>query len=219
MLGMPPQRSVTRGAGHHIYACVGVSGTPSGRSVTVLFSLSVRKAISGSSGLNYKWSNRYFVEAADAVSAAALGNGFWTRERLFHNADAFAYQFYATDLVPNTTNFAYATPAAATQFGAWVQGGDWYADFVCVRVDMTVPNSRASRKFFHIPLRESDVTDGKVISAGLLAAISTGMGQIVAVAQLRDESGNAITGFVNHGITSRRLGRQAYHDIPQPQGI
>lgn len=181
------------------------------------FRVVVRKAISGSSGLNYKWSNVYYDEAPDASTAADHGIGIWNRERIFHNTNVFCYEVYASDLVPNTVNFVQKKPTALLQYGQYASTGEWYASFACVRVDLLVPNSRASRKFFHLPLVEADVVNGLSLVSGCNAAIASGMDQIIAIASLRDESGNNVTGYVNHGITSRRLGRQAFHDIPQPQ--
>lgn len=183
-----------------------------------LHRVTVRKAISGSSGLNYKWSNVYYDEAPDASTAADHGLGIWNRERNFHNTNTYCYEVYASDLVPGTVNFVQKRPIAAQQYGLYGGTGDWYASFACVRVDLLVPLSRASRKFFHIPLQEGDVINGVSFAAGLIAAITTGMDLIVAITSLRDESGNVVTGWVNHGLTSRRLGRQAFHDIPQPLG-
>lgn len=182
-----------------------------------LFRVVVRKAISGSSGLNYKWSNVYYDEAADANTAADHGLGIWNRERPFHNTNVYCYEVYASDLVPNTVNFVQKPPIAAQQYGQYASTGEWYASFACVRVDLLVAASRASRKFYHLPLVEADVVNGSALAAATITAITTGMDQIVAIASLRDESGNNITDWVNHGITSRRLGRQAFHDIPQPQ--
>lgn len=184
-----------------------------------LFRVTIRKAISGSSGLNYKWSNVYYDEAPDANTAADHGLGIWNRERIFHNTNVFCYEVYASDLVPNTINFVQKPPLAAQQFGQYASTGEWYASFACVRVDLLVPQSRASRKFYHLPLVEGDVVNGASLVTACANAIASGMDQIVAVASLRDESGNNITDWVNHGITSRRLGRQAFHDIPAPQGV
>jgi hypothetical protein len=182
-----------------------------------LFRVVVRKAISGSSGLNYKWSNVYYDEAADVSTAADHGIGIWNRERNFHNTNVYCYEIYASDLVPGTVNFVQKKPIAAQQYGQYGSTGEWYASFACVRVDLLVPASRASRKFFHLPLVEADVNNGASLVSSAITAITTGMDLIVAITSLRDESGNNITGWVNHGITSRRLGRQAFHDIPQPQ--
>ena len=181
-----------------------------------LFRVTIRKAISGSSGLNYKWSNVYYDEAPDASTAADHGLGIWNRERPFHNTNVYCYEVYASDLVPGTVNFVQKRPTAAQQYGQYGSTGEWYASFACVRIDLLVPLSRASRKFYHVPLVEADVVNGASFVPALITALTTGLDQIIAVASLRDESGNNVIGWVNHGITSRRLGRQAFHDIPQP---
>lgn len=183
-----------------------------------LHRVTIRKAISGSSGLNFKWSNVYYVEATGPTNAVGIGSGIWTRERNFHHTDTFCYQIYASDLVPNTINFAYGAPTAALQFGTYAGAGEWYTDFTCVRVDLFVPNSRSSRKFYRPPFREGDIANGLTLAPAFLAALTTGMDQIRALPELRDESGNPITGWANMGITSKRLGRDARHDIPSPQG-
>lgn len=183
-----------------------------------LFRLVVRKAIN-ISGAVYKWSNIYFVDRASAQDAAAtMGPAVWNRERGFHSTDAFAYEAYASDLVPNTSNYA-IVPITANQHGLWSASGDLLPSFCALRVDITISGpSRPSRKFYRIPLRETDWT-GSGISTGLAAAVDSGVASLVALPELRDESGNQVSSFVVRNVTSRRLGRHASEDVPTNPGV
>lgn len=184
-----------------------------------LWRVTVRKAITGSAGISYKWSNVYYVDRADLSAALASGQGIWTRERGFHSVDAFCYQIYVSDLVPNTTNFVQAPPPSAVQFGTYANtGSDWYFSGVAQRVDLFVTASRPSRKFYHPPFTEQDIVDGRDTVAAFQTALSTGVGNIVALPELRDVDGQTVTGWGNFGLTHRRIGRDSFVNVPNPQG-
>ena len=184
-----------------------------------LWKATIKKAVN-SSGLAFKWSNTYYVDADTSTGALSVAANLWINgEALFHNQLAFAYEFY----VNNTADPPY-TPGVVGSILPGVQRGlrtATLADvpsvmppFNVVRVDFPVPGSRASRKFYRLPLRESDVSDQNIVIA-LAEALQTGVNYIASHPAIRDPDGEAFGGVgINRGITSRRLGKFAYLSVP-----
>lgn len=184
-----------------------------------LWKAQIKKAIN-SSGLAYKWSNTYFVEAETATEALSAAANIWLNgERLFHNQLAFAYEFYV-----NNTADPHFTPGTVGTVLPEVRRGlrpatvldvpQVLPSFNVVRVDYPVPASRPSRKFYRVPLLESDVSDQQV-SVALAEDLQEGANYIASLPAIRDPDGQPYGGVgVNRGITSRRLGREAALAVP-----
>lgn len=184
-----------------------------------LFSISTRKAVN-TSGIAYKWSNRYFSVANTADQALQFGLNYWNvAERTFHNQLAYCYQIYVNNVedAPNTPGQVANVPIqdqrgfrAATALSINNLLPAWNV----VRVDFAVQGSRPSRKFYRIPLLESDITFAQ-IDADLLGDILNGCNTLAVAAEMRDVDGEAFTGDLGTiALTSRRLGREASFNVP-----
>ena len=184
-----------------------------------LYLISTRKAIN-TNGITAKWSNRYFVQADTTQGALDAANGIWELgERPFHNALAFCYEVYA-----NNTEDPPNTPGTTQPVAAGVMRGGRPATAASttvlmplanvVRVDFPVQESRPSRKFYRIPLLETDITSAQ-LDADIFNAVATGCEFIAGLALMRDVDGQAYMGSaVVRGLTVRRLGRDADRAVP-----
>lgn len=184
-----------------------------------LWLASIRKAVN-TSGIAYKWSNRYFVQANTSSEALSIAAQIWLQgERLFHNQLAFAYEFYVNNTAdaPNTPGVIGTVlegvrrglaPASATTTAVILPPGN------VVRVDFPVPGSRSSRKFYRLPMLESDITEGQ-LSTSTSNVIQTGVNAIASLAGIRDVDNENFGGAgVVRGVTMRRLGREAFFAVP-----
>lgn len=184
-----------------------------------LWLASIRKAVNAS-GIAYKWSNRYFVNANTSGEALGIAANIWINgERLFHNQLAFAYEFYVNNTAdpPNTPGVIGSVlpgvqrgsaPATAATTVQILPPGN------VIRVDFPVPGSRNSRKFYRLPMLESDITEGQ-LSASTATLVQSGINYIASLAGIRDVDGEPFGGAgVIRGVTMRRLGREAYFAVP-----
>lgn len=185
-----------------------------------LFLVQLRKAIN-TSGIAYKWSNRYFTDQPDITGALGQGLGWWdTYERTFHGELAFCYEIYANQVgdAPFTPGSILAVPLAI-QRGALPQQATGSTttllpSFTVARVDFPVFNSRPSRKFYRIPLRE-DLVESAQLTPAYTATLSAGATGLAGEPSMRDVDGQSFQGSASvRGVTSRRLGRDAFQGIP-----
>ena len=184
-----------------------------------LFLLRLDKAINVG-GVSYKWSNRYFSEDAGYAGALQRAINYWVLgERLFHGALAHCYQVYANNTAdpPNSPGQLAGVPNEL-QRGAVIEGAADVLNILpswnVVRVDFPVVNSRPNRKFYRLPLREGDITNG-LLDADVLTRMSPGCNTLATSSGHRDSQGNLLTGtFIIRGITSKRLGKFAGVSVP-----
>lgn len=184
-----------------------------------LFNIGVRKAIN-TNGIAYKWSNRYFVQMPDTLSALELGLDIWENiEAAFHLDLAFCYEIYAnnTEDAPFTPGTTFAVPLGV-QRGLIEAGPDNTPDLLppwnVVRVDFPVVASRPSRKFYRIPLIEQQITSGQ-LNASWLAVAQPALNLFSTVLAMRDIDNQPYSGNpIIRGLTSRRLGRDASQSVP-----
>lgn len=129
----------------------------------------------------------------------------------------YAYEVYATDLLPNTTNFTTVPIPVGQQRGSRsiVDLGEPYIPKACVSVNINVPNSRPSRKFWRPGLFEADVVNGTSITPGLRAAIE---GAFIIVVNnnpnLRDPDGQFFSDVGSLRLTTRNFGRESTNLVP-----
>jgi hypothetical protein len=181
-----------------------------------LFRATLRKACDAPNIPREGWSNIYYIQAADLAAAANEAEQLWhDYERTFHSIYAYCYEAYVSDLVPNTSVYTTVGIAPGFQRGVRNGGGEVMALWNAVRVDLTTPSGRPSRKFYHLPLSEGDVA-GMRLSTEVVAAIVDAFTDVFAEVPLRDESGQVFTGFILKGLTSKRLGRHAGSGVPAP---
>lgn len=167
-----------------------------------------------------KWSNRYFLLADTMNEALDAAQTIWqTGERIFHYTDVYCYEVYAnlvgdTPFTPGQTKPIDGSIASGVRTIAG--NGEILPTFVVARVDFTVAGSRPSRKFYRPHLREGDVT-GDQLTGGILTAITTGINAISS-GFIIDEDGDQWSpqNGVIKGVTSRRLGRDSFINVPPP---
>lgn len=184
-----------------------------------LYQVSLRKAIN-TSGIAYKWSNRYFVQSPDVASALQSGINFWVlAEATFHNQLAFCYEVYAnnTEDPPNTPGTVQSVPVG-DQRGNRPGNASSVSILLplwnVARIDFSVVASRPSRKFYRIPLLETDVTSAQ-LDPDISGAIIAGAALIATAGESRDVDNQLFTGSVSTPVlTSRRLGREAAFNVP-----
>lgn len=181
----------------------------------MLFKLQIKKAIN-QDGLLAKWSNTYYCETLSLTTALVVGANIWASgERLFHRSQVFCYEIYAASAAPGDNIYDRYAVVEADQRGQLAGAGEALPFFNVVRVDLpTLAGGRPSRKFYRPILHEGDQNAGTIVSAALLTALGNGLTYIVGLPEVRDESGNDITGYSVRGITSRRLGREAQLSVP-----
>lgn len=167
----------------------------------------------------YKWSYVWYCEASTAVDAANWGASLWVDHmRGAHTNYAYCYEVYASDLVPNTTNYTVLAMAAGVQRAT---GGspssELYLTDTAIRVELTVSGGRPSRKYWRPPLFEEQVgPGGRTVSAGVLTTLNAALTGITNDPDIRDESGNLFTGYVIKSVSTRRLGKFARTALPLP---
>ncbi len=182
-----------------------------------LYKVMLRKATPTYGGR--KWSNTYYVEAANPTEAFQSGQEIWVGgERLFHHTDVFLYEIY----VNNTADAPYTpgttfTPNTANPAGARSYTTNALPEWNAVRVDFAVVGSRPSRKFYHLNLREEDVNSNLIDLGSMVAAIQQGANFIAGLNYMRDPDGQPYAGTASAPVlTSRRLGKFAAVNVPAP---
>lgn len=181
-----------------------------------LFKVVLRQAITGSAA-DYKWSNLWYVEAASVSEAADIGIEMWADALKDAAITAtFCYEVYASDLNPLASVYTIKPMPSADADGTIAATGDLYIPSAVVRVDLPVASGRPSRKFHRPPLWEAAVDNGRSLTSAILAPVTSAYNEVLATWPVRDEDGNSFTGVVVRGLTTRRLGRDAYNDVPDP---
>lgn len=187
-----------------------------------LFAVSTRMAFGGGTLPDqYKWSNKWFIEADTVSDAADAGMALWVDNvRDAHNEACYCYEIYATDADPESSLYEVRAVEAGNQRGTLfgTTGTEYYNPAICVRMNLNVAGSRPSRKFLRIGLQEAWMGDGgRAISAsGVTSALNTLAGLLASFTSLRDESGNVFSSVAYDGVTVRKLGKLARFELPTP---
>lgn len=189
-------------------------------SVIPFFRVSLRLATDQPGQPFRKWSNTFYVEAANPVAAAAAGVGAWTgflrgaaRERVY------CYQVYATDLLANTDNYQVQNVDQAFQRGSLATPGtEPYQPKTCLSVTIPVDQSRPSRKFWRPGLYEGDVSNGVTINSTLADTIADAFNNLIANSEglWLDPDRQQWLAPVQLRLTTREFGREATADVPIP---
>lgn len=166
-----------------------------------------------------KWSNTFFLNEATPFVAANVLASAWERFlRQSCTERVFAYEIYATDLVPNTTNYVVVPVAPGVQRGTQPFGNNEpYMPKVCLSVELLVNASRPSRKFWRTGLREVEVTNGVDVSAVTVGAVRSAFNDFLAdTATLVDPDGQSVFGVGKIRLTTREFGRESTNLVPTP---
>jgi len=174
----------------------------------------IRQAINAANAV-YKWSNVYYCDVADVPAAAAFGQQLAQAHREVLDLNAFVYEIYASDIVPNTDNYT-VQAVSGQQLGMFDQGtSEFLPSFCVVRVDIGTSIGRPSRKFLRAPWREAAVINGTDLTTAAQAAITAYWAQAFSTGSpLRDPDGETFVSFSIRSVTSRRLGREAGTSVP-----
>lgn len=171
-----------------------------------------------------KWSNTFFVEAANAPAAAAAIAVAWDSElKAAAHTTVFAYEAYASDTAEGTDDYAVVAIPPSEQRGTISPPSDSeiYLPKVCVAVTLSAAAGRPSRKFWRPGLYEGNVFQGRQLDSTLSTAINAAFGAFITLmgSSLRDPDGQAITGVSRIRLTTRSFGRTASVDLPDPPPV
>lgn len=157
------------------------------------------------------WSNRYIIQATLLPEAASVATEIVTAEQAFHNQSTqFTYARVST-ILPND-GFYVTVPI--NDNGNRVDPADNLPLWNTLRVDVSVVGGgRPSRKFYRLPLGESDVNN-YVVQPTIISLVDTTLTALVASLQgggtpLVDPDGqewDAIT--VSNRVQMRQLHRK-----------
>lgn len=188
-----------------------------------LYRATLRQACGGGTVPDaYKWSNIFYINTSSAIFAAEIMSDFWTDTmRPAFSVVNYAYEVYVSDLAPETTNFTTLAIDPGNQRGTYTpaeSSNNLYTSAVAYRVDINVPGGYASRKWFRWGLCESVVAPGghDLNDASWMVAINVMVASLAASTTIRDESGNAFSGYTLRGIHGKRLGKNARNNLPTP---
>ena len=170
-----------------------------------------------------KWSTTFYLEAASSAAAAAAMVGAWSLTlRNATDASVFAYEVYATDLVPGTSDYTVQPIVQSQQRGVRASpGGEKYLLKACIAVTLAVPNSRPSRKFWRMGLHEADVFNGVVVDPAVAALVQSWFNELVSelAITILDPDGQPVTGVQKTYLTTREFGRYAGNEVPDPPPV
>lgn len=147
----------------------------------MIWQIDIEKSLGGE-----RWTNVYFSNAASLAAAANVGTTIVNSEKLLHM---------------NVVNFSQMRvrpyPALGAQGTVYQLGGtgsvtafDYLPLFAVGRVTLTVAAGRPSRKYYRMPIREDEQANG-IFIASKVTSVNTTLGQMIQIAGLTDESGNA----------------------------
>lgn len=189
-----------------------------------IYRCTLRQAIGGGTSPDaYKWSNVWYIDAADVAAAASQMATVWEDIlRTTCSVMVYAYEVYASDLLPESVDFTTLAIAPAVQRGTSSgptgDGTDLYNPNIVLRIDLGVAGGYASRKWVRVGLNEVAVAPGGLImsnttwQAGIIAAYD----DVTEVSGMVDESGNPFTGASLIGLRVKRLGKFARFELPIP---
>jgi len=150
----------------------------------------------------HEWSNVYHVESADMGGAAVMADVIAAAEESFHYNNVFFTKArvsnpgFANDFTIVTLNVAGFGGDALDQLPLWN----------VVRASLNVQFGRPSFKFYRLPLREQDQTNG-VINNGLATTITTALTPLLATPTsdgIVDESDHFFTGVTVDTLVHER---------------
>jgi hypothetical protein len=165
----------------------------------------------------------WYIQETTVNAAAAKMVDLWADFlRTCCSPLVYAYEVYASDLLPTTVEFTTLPITPGSQRGTiGGLGGDvtnLYNPQICSRFDLTVPGGFSSRKWMRCGLIEGAIAPGGLsISSTFWSDLqAAALADVIADAAVRDESGNAFSGIVDKGLQAKRLGKFARYALPTP---
>lgn len=170
-----------------------------------------------------KWSTTFYMDVADAETAAAEGVNAWEDYlRGCTRSNIFCYEVYATSVTEGDSLYHIATvPTGISRGTAGAGSGELYRPDVCVSVTIPVAGSRPSRKFWRWGLTEGDVTNGVALAGGISDAIVNGFDPLLTdrPTVFVDPQGQRLLPGVVLRLTRRSFGRLAGMNLPEPPAV
>lgn len=157
-----------------------------------------------------RWSNDWLCVRADMDAAAALAVSLVNFEQRVHSSRVtFEYSLVAT-MAEGDRVFRHTPINLPGLMG--INALTMLPLFNTVRMDMATTDSDPCRKYFRMPLEESNQEDGKIIAATLTtlaSAVTTYLNPVIALNALVSGKGNAVVSasFFNF-IQMRQLHRR-----------
>lgn len=193
-----------------------------------LYAVSLRQARDRSGQTLYKWSNRFFTDAPNALNAATRGAIWWESAlREASRSDCWCYEVYATDVTPpdaggTPTTADYATipvPSGVRRGNLTTQSSEPHAYWrdMAIIVELRVLGSRPDRKFWRPGFQEADFGfTGAFENTNLAGAVLAAFTDALDLGEWRSGDGEPVASISVRRVVTRRLGRLAFIDLPPP---
>lgn len=183
----------------------------------MMFKISLRMACDVGFARPKKWSTTLYGDRVDANSAAQFGRDCWISYlRAAARENVFCYEVYASSLTSIDDTFATVPVPEASQRGSVVPpAGEPMPIEHCLAVPLLVANSRPDRKFWRVPLFQSEVVDGEFTGATIADIVQGRFNAMIAAAtDLKSQDGEPLSSAGEPRASYRRLGRQAGFNVP-----
>lgn len=183
-----------------------------------IYSVSLRQSHDFSSQSRRKWSNVFFVDAANAAAAAAWGVALWQEYlRQAVRAPVWCYEVYATSLQQGDDDYFVQGVPPGSQRGTMAGGtGEIYGREYCVAVTIPAAQGRPSRKFWRPGLTEGDITNGEHLNQAVVDTIESVFNDALGIVEAVDPDGQQLQPPVRARLSLRRLGRESAENLPAP---
>lgn len=185
-----------------------------------LYRGTMRLAIDRNGAPLYKWSNVWYVESPNPGVAAEQLAAFWLDVAPAYRPNVFCYEIYVTDRNATTDHYTILPIPLGQQrgtYGSAITGDILYNPNVCAALTINVIGSRPSRKFIRAGFSEGDIADnGRRLDPEFADRIRTFYNTAIANrnGSLGDPDGQQLLPFTSLKLTTRRLGKQAFIDLP-----
>lgn len=186
-----------------------------------LFRVELRKAITLDNSTGYrKWRNTFYVDTTTPILACTQVHDGWKNIlRDCVRDKVYAYQVYATDMLPSTSNYHIMAIEEGFQRGNITTPDELYAVDNCLAVNITVPVSRPSRKFWRAGYCESDYNQGVFSNTTFINLINTKFDDLIGSFEFRDIDGQLWVSTLITKPSLRTMGKTTRFDVPNPPPV
>lgn len=150
------------------------------------------------------WTNVYHVDTSDISAASAAAADIVDIEQTFHTTDV-SFTKYRVSTYPVSDGSFIIVPIGES--GGKTPGTSQLPLFCVARADISVGLGRPCRKYYRLPLYESD-TEGQSITIATRGDVDDGLAAMVALGVLCDPDGQEwVAGSTMIPIAMRQLRR------------
>lgn len=154
------------------------------------------------------WSNDWLTDDVLMLDAQDLANELIAFEKSIHTTDVLFQYCRISSMIENDRVFRHFTINLPGLVGA----GDYLPLYCTVRMDMSTEDSDPCRKYFRIPVKESDQTNGAFLSgymSTLGASIISGLATPGVLSHIVSGKGNSCDGAaIFPRVQMRQLNRR-----------